>query len=69
LRWDQALQLFIRESCITLIILVRWLCLNALTYKPLELAEFGRTVSEACLAAVKAQVQLQAPQRAKDAAR
>src|SRR5262245_46021802 len=59
----------IRESYITLIILVRLLRLKVLAYKPLAIAEFGRTVSEACLAAAKAQVQLQALQRAKDAAR
>jgi hypothetical protein len=52
-----------------LIILVRLLQLKLLAFKPLDIAEFGRTVSEACLAAVKAQVQLQALQRAKDAAR
>jgi hypothetical protein len=53
----------------TLIILVRLLLLKAVAYKPLEIAEFGRTVSQAHLTAVKALVQLQALQRAKDAAR
>jgi hypothetical protein len=59
----------IRESYITMIILVRLLRLKVLAYNPLAIAEFGRPVSEACLAAAKAQVQLQALQRAKDAAR
>ena len=55
-----------RESYITLIILVRWLCLNALAYEPLEIAEFTRTVSEANLAAAKTHVHLA---RAKNAPR
>ena len=59
----------IRESCITLIILLRLLQLKLLALKPLEIAEFGRTASQACLAATEASVQLQALQRAKDAAR
>ena len=59
----------IRESYITLIILLEWLCLNALAYEPLEIAEFTRTVSEANLAATKALVQLQALARAKNAPR
>ena len=59
----------IRESYITMIILVRLLRLKVLAYNPLAIAEFGTTVAEACLAAAKAQVQLQALQRAKDAAR
>jgi hypothetical protein len=52
-----------------LIILVRLLLLKAIAYKPLEFAEFGRTVSQRHLAAVQALLQLQALQRAKDAAR
>jgi hypothetical protein len=59
----------IRESYITLIILLRWLCLNALAYEPLEIAEFTRTVSEVNLAAAKTHVQLQALARAKNAPR
>jgi hypothetical protein len=66
---DQGLPPVIRESYITLIILLRLLRLKVLAYNPLAIAEFGRTVSEVCLAAAKAQVQLQALQRAKDAAR
>jgi hypothetical protein len=66
---DQGPDQVIRESCITLIILARWLCLNAIAYKPHEIAEFGRAVSQVCLAAVKANVQLQAVQRAKEPAR
>jgi hypothetical protein len=57
----------IRESCITLIILVRLLELKLLALKPLDIAEFGRTVSRACLVATEASAQLQALQRAKDA--
>jgi hypothetical protein len=53
----------------TLIILMRLLLLKLIAYKPLEIAEFGRTVSQADLAAVKAILQLQALQRAKDATR
>jgi hypothetical protein len=37
--------------------------------KPLEVAEFGKTVAQACLAATEARVQSQALQRAKDAGR
>jgi hypothetical protein len=59
----------IRESCITLIILLRLLLLKGIAHKPFEIAEFGRTVAQAHLAAVKALLQLQALQRAKDAAR
>ena len=59
----------IRESYITLIILLEWLCLNALAYEPLEIAEFTRTVSEVNLAAAKTHVQLQALARAKNAPR
>ena len=66
---DQGPDQVIRESYITLIILARLLRLKVLAHKPLAIAEFGRTVSEACLTAAKAQVQLQALQRAKDAAR
>jgi hypothetical protein len=66
---DQGSDQVIRESYITLIILVRLLRLKVLPYNPLAIAEFARTVSEACLAAAKAQVQLQALQRAKDAGR
>jgi len=48
-------------------ILVRLLQLKLIELKPLDIAEFGRTVSQACLAATEASVQLQALQRAKDA--
>jgi hypothetical protein len=64
---DQGTDQVIRESCITLIILLRLLEPKLLALKPLEIAEFGRTVSQACLAATEASVQLQALQRAKDA--
>ena len=68
---DQALHPVIRESLITLIILVRLLQLKLIAYEPLEIAEFIRTVSQANLAATKAivQLQLQALQRARNAAR
>jgi hypothetical protein len=59
----------IRESCITLIILVRLVLLKLIALKPLEIAAFGKTVSQACLAATEACVQSQALQRAKEAAR
>jgi hypothetical protein len=51
---DQDLHPVIRESYITLIILMRLLSLKLIAYKPLEIAEFGTTVSQADLAAVKA---------------
>jgi hypothetical protein len=66
---DQGPDQVIRESYITLIILLQWLCLNALAYEPLEIAEFTRTVSEVNLAAAKTHVQLQALARAKNAPR
>jgi hypothetical protein len=65
---DQGLPPIIRESCITMIILVGLLQLKLIALKPLEIAEFGKTVSQANLAATKAIVQLQALRRAKDAA-
>jgi hypothetical protein len=65
---DQGPEQVIRESLITLIILVRLLPLKLLVLNPVDIAEFGRTVSQANLAARKAIVQLQALQRAKDAA-
>jgi len=57
------------QSAKFVIRLLRLLRLNVLAYNPVEIAEFGRTVSEVRLAAAKAQVQLQALQRAKDAVR
>jgi hypothetical protein len=66
---DQDCDPIIRQSYITLIILVRLLQLKLTALKPLEIAEFGRTVSQASLAATEARVQLQALQRAKTAAR
>ena len=66
---NQGLDQVIRESYITLIILLEWLCHTAVAYEPLEIAEFTRTVSEANLAATKALVQLQALARAKNAPR
>jgi hypothetical protein len=51
---DQGPDQVIRESCITLIILVRLLQQKLLALKPLDIAEFGRTVSQACLAATEA---------------
>ena len=59
----------IRESLITLNILVRLLLLKLIAFKPLEVAEFGKTVSHALLAATEARAQSQALQRAKDAPR
>ena len=66
---DQGLDQVIRESNITLIILLEWLCHTAVAYEPLEIAEFTRTVSEFNLAVAKTQVQLQALARAKNAPR
>jgi hypothetical protein len=64
---DQGPDQVIRESCITLIILVRLLQLKLIALNPLDIVEFGRTVSQVCLAATEASVQLQALKRAKDA--
>jgi hypothetical protein len=64
---DQGPDQVIRESCITLIILVRLLQRKLIALKPLDIAELARTVSQANLAATKATAQLQALQRAKDA--
>jgi len=64
---DQDCDPIIRQSYVTLIILVRLLQLKLIALKPLEIAEFGKTVSQASLAATEAQVQLQALQRAKTA--
>ena len=66
---DQDWPPIIRQIYITLIILVRLLQLKLIALNPLEVAEFGRTVSQACQAATEANVQLQALQRAKDADR
>src|SRR5262245_54202585 len=66
---DQDCDPIIRQSYVTLIILVRLLQLKLIALKPLEIAEFGKTVSQASLAATEAQVQLQALQRAKNAPR
>ena len=66
---DQGLHPVIRESLITLNILVRLLLLKLIAFKPLEVAEFGKTVSHALLAATEARAQSQALQRAKDAPR
>jgi hypothetical protein len=66
---DQDWPPIIRQIHITLIILVQLLQPRLIAYKPLEMAEFGRAVSQVCLAATEAQVQLQALQRAKTAAR
>jgi hypothetical protein len=66
---DQALDQLIRESCITLNILVRLIQLKLTALKPLEIAAFGKTVSQACLAATEAGMQLQALERAKNAGR
>jgi hypothetical protein len=54
---DQGLDPIIRQSCITLIILVELLQLKLIAFKPLEIAEFGKIVSQACLAATNACVQ------------
>jgi len=51
---DQGLHPVIRESLITLNILVRLLLLKLIAFKPLEVAEFGKTVSHALLAATEA---------------
>ena len=61
---NHGLDQLIRESCITLIILLRLLLIKIIALKPLEVAKFGRTVSQANLAATKAIVQLQALRRA-----
>jgi hypothetical protein len=66
---DQGPDQVIRESCIALIILVRLLQLKLIALKPLDIAEFARLVSQACLAATEARVQSQALHRAKAAAR
>jgi hypothetical protein len=66
---DQDLHPVIRESLITLNILSRLLHRMLIAYDPLEIIVFVRAVSQACLAATKAIVQLQALRRAKDAAR
>jgi hypothetical protein len=55
---DQDWAPIIRQIYITLIILVRLLHLKLIALNPLEIAEFGRTVSQACQAATEARVQL-----------
>jgi hypothetical protein len=65
---DQGLDQVIRQSSITSIILLRLRLLKILALKPLDIAEFGKIVAQACLAATEARVQSQALQRAKDAA-
>src|SRR6266480_4823238 len=57
---DQGLHPIIRESCITLIILVRFLRLTLMAYKLPEIAVFILAISRAYVAVVKAIVQLQA---------
>jgi hypothetical protein len=56
----------IRESCITMIIILRLIQRNLTALNPLEVAQFGKTVSQALLAATEVRVQSQALQRAKD---
>jgi hypothetical protein len=53
----------IRESCITMIILLRLILRNLTALNPLEVADFGKTVAQVLLAATEARLQ----QRAKDA--
>ena len=64
---DQHLDLIIRQSCITLIILLRLLLLKMLALKPLDIAEFAKTNAQVLLAATEAKAQSQALRRAKDA--
>jgi hypothetical protein len=66
---NQGLDQVLRESYITLNILLEWLCHTAIAYEPLEIAEFTRAVSEFNLAVAKTHVQLQALARAKNAPR
>jgi hypothetical protein len=66
---DQGLNQVIRESCITLIILLRLVLQKLIALNPLEVAQFGKIISQALLVATEARVQSQAFQRAKDAAR
>jgi hypothetical protein len=55
---DQDLHPVIRQSYTTLIILVRLFQQKLIVLNPLEIAQFGRTVSQACLAATEARMQL-----------
>jgi hypothetical protein len=65
----QGLDKLIRESCITMNILLRLIQRNLTALSPLEVAQFGKTVSQALLAATEARLQSQALQRAKEARR
>jgi hypothetical protein len=56
-----------RDSLITLIILGQLLRLHLIPFRPLEIAVFIRAISQAHLAIAKADAQLLALQRAKDA--
>ena len=60
---------FTRDSLITLIILGQLLRLHLIPFRPLEIAVFIRAISQAHLAIAKADAQLLALQRAKDAGR
>jgi hypothetical protein len=66
---DQGLNQVIRESCITLIILLRLLQQKLIALNPLEVAQFGKIISQALLVATEARVQSQAFQCAKEAQR
>jgi hypothetical protein len=66
---DQGLDQFIRESCIAMIILLRLIMQKLIALNPLEVAQFGKTVSQALLVATEARLQSQARRRAKDAPR
>ena len=66
---DRAPHRATRDSLITLIILGQLLRLHLIPFRPVEIAVFIRAISQAHLAIAKADAQLLALQRAKDAAR
>ena len=66
---DRAPHRATRDSLITLIILGQLLRLHLIPFRPLEIAVFIRAISQAHLAIAKADAQLLALQRAKDAGR
>ena len=66
---DRGPHLAARDSLITLIILGQLLRLHLIPFRPLEIAVFIRAISQAHLAIAKADAQLLALQRAKDAGR
>jgi hypothetical protein len=66
---DRAPHRATRDSLITLIILGQLLRLHLIPFRPLEIVVFIRAISQAHLAIAKADAQLLALQRAKDAGR